>query len=175
MSSRIHNDFKKSLCGTGISAKPYDYKSKVSFLIDRNIGLDLWYLKDSHFSRVQEDKSLLLLCASRRFLRPNFHGVIGGGKQWEKTWEKNMRKASTRVRIAAYCLLSLTQPRPQSGMVTLCEFGRWECVSDQYIILGFPNLSLSLSSWVLEARIGEWIRYHWATLYFALNKPHPFL
>lgn len=88
VSSRIHNDFKKSLCDTGISAKSYVYRSKVSFLIDRNIGLDLWYLIGNHYSRVQEDKSLLLLRASRRFLRPKF----SWGYLWRKTVRENLRE-----------------------------------------------------------------------------------
>lgn len=97
VSSRIYNDFKKSLCGTGISAKSYDYRSKVSFLIYRNTGLDLWYLIGSYYSCVLEDKSLLLLCASRRFLRPKFSWGYWGRETVREKVEKdiNMGKNSS--------------------------------------------------------------------------------
>lgn len=150
---------KKSLCGTGISVNSYNYRSKVSFLIDRKIRLVISH-RQSLFpcSTGKEIERMNCSCycvPPEDFWDHNSHGVIGGGKQWEETWEKNMRKASTWVRIEAYCLLSLTQPRACSGKVTLCEFGRRDCVSDQYIILGFRNVGLSLSSWLLEARTGR--------------------
>lgn len=94
----------------------------------------------------REDKLLLLLCASRRFWRPQFSWGYWGKKTVRGIFKEKHEKGINMGKNSSLLSTDLTQPRACSGKVTLCEFGRRECVSEQYIILGFPNLNRSLSS-----------------------------